>query len=81
MIQEKSFIFSSFFYIFFLLRDRKYKAYSMQVLATFSRGHLVVNLYHLKECTKEIIIHLDVGYNFYNNILFAMTSETYYIKK
>ena len=77
MIQEKSFIFSSFFYIFFLLRDRKYKAYSMQVLATFSRGHLVVNLYHLKECTKEI----GVGYNFHNNILFAMISETYYIKK
>ena len=76
MIQEKSFIFSSFFYIFFLLRDRKYKAYSMQVLATFSRGHLVVNLYHLKECTKE-----GVGYNFHNNILFAMISETYYIKK
>lgn len=62
MIQEKSFIFSSFFYIFFLLRDRKYKAYSMQVLATFSRGQLVVNLYHLKEATKQIIIVRLDGY-------------------
>ena len=56
------------FISFFFLRDRKYKAYSMQVLATFSRGHLVVNLYYLKECTKEIIIERLDGWWFFYNI-------------